>query len=70
MSTTKDQAKAAKKKLAEKFPGVTLGLGKSGDNHVVTARFESQEKATATSLPKTSLGVKVLVEVVGEISAQ
>jgi len=48
--------------------GMSLGIGKSGDDYVIAARFK--EAPPAGSVPTAIDGVQIEVEVTGEIEIQ
>jgi hypothetical protein len=68
---TKEQAQKAKEKMKvqlSSLKGMSLGIGKSGDDYVIAARFK--ETPPAGSVPSAIDGVSIEVQVTGEIEAQ
>lgn len=70
---TIEQARDAKKKVATTLAtmGVSIsgiGIGKDGDDYMVAVRVF--DDAAAKQVPDAVDGVKVSVEVVGEVKAQ
>lgn len=69
-NVTKEQAQKAKEKMKlqlASLKGMSLGIGKSGNDYVIAARFK--EAPPAGSVPSAIDGVKIEVEVTGEIKA-
>lgn len=64
---TKEQAQAAKTKLQASYPGISFGIGKSGEDYTVVAR--STDLDALYMVPSMLDGVKVLAENPGPIKA-
>lgn len=62
---SKEQAQAAKNKLLTLFTGLTVGIGKDGDDHIVSVRGET----APANLPVSLDDVKVSFETTPPVKA-